>query len=60
MTAPFADPLFSLPLGEESVPFAVSMSKEKVWERYSTLSQIANLEGQEKEVSRPLPDRDLC
>ncbi|KAI9791557.1 MAG: hypothetical protein M1835_000236 [Candelina submexicana] len=52
VTAPFADPLFSLPLGEESVPFAISMSKEKVWERYSTLSQIANLGGEEKEDVR--------
>ncbi|KAI9724431.1 MAG: hypothetical protein M1812_000499 [Candelaria pacifica] len=49
VTAPFADPLFTLPIGEESVPFAISMSKEKVWERYSTLSQIANLKGEKEE-----------
>ncbi|KAI9872997.1 MAG: hypothetical protein M1830_000951 [Pleopsidium flavum] len=54
-TTPFtinaADPLFSLPLGEESVKFTYWLSKEAVWERYSTLSQIAVLEPTEKEVS---------
>lgn len=56
-TTPFtiqsADPLFSLPLGEESVGFIYWMSRDVVWERYSTLSQIAVLEPAEKEVSTP-------
>lgn len=54
-TTPFtihaADPLFSLPVGEESVKFTYWLSKEAVWERYSTLSQIAVLEPAEKDVS---------
>jgi SAM-dependent methyltransferase len=44
------DPLFSLPLGEESTEWTVWLSKEAVWDRFSTLSQIAVLEGQEKDV----------
>jgi len=34
-------PLFSLPLGEEKVEWTVSLSVEKLWERYCTLSQVA-------------------
>jgi len=56
-TTPFtiqaADPLFSLPLGEESVKFTYWMSKDAIWKRYSTLSQIAVLEPAGKEVSIP-------
>ena len=54
-TTPFtiqaADPLFSLPLGEESVKFTYWMSKDAIWKRYSTLSQVAVLDPAEKEVS---------
>ena len=39
--------MFSLPLGEDSVPFETWLSKEDVWKRYKTLSQVAILEGQE-------------
>ena len=46
-----ADPLFSLPLGEDSVEFTYFLSPEAVWERYQSLSQIAVLEGEDLEVS---------
>ncbi|KAK6408675.1 hypothetical protein LTR95_018400 [Oleoguttula sp. CCFEE 5521] len=45
-----ADPLFALPLGEEREEWAVWLQKEKVWERFATLSQIAGLEGEELEM----------
>ncbi|KAF7504304.1 hypothetical protein GJ744_002493 [Endocarpon pusillum] len=43
----FADPLFSLPLGEGSVKFETWLNKDDIWKRYKTLSQIAVL-GKEK------------
>lgn len=46
-----ADPLFSLPLGEHAQDWEVWLTKEGVWSRYHTLSQIANLEGEQLEVS---------
>lgn len=46
-----SEQLFSLPLAETQEPFEVRLSKEKLWERYNTLSQIAMLEGEEREVS---------
>jgi hypothetical protein len=45
-----ADPLFSLPLGEGSVKFETWLSRDDVWQRYRTLSQIAVLEGEKLEV----------
>ncbi|KKY29008.1 putative 2-heptaprenyl-naphthoquinone [Phaeomoniella chlamydospora] len=42
-----ADPMFSLPIGEERFPFETWLSKEDIWNRYYTLSQIAVLEGAE-------------
>ena len=42
---------FALPLGEHKEPFATWLPKEKVWERYNTLSHISVLEGEEREVS---------
>lgn len=42
-------PLFSLPIGEDTVKWTVWLSDEGVWKRYSTLSQIANQEGEKKE-----------
>ncbi|KAH0436816.1 hypothetical protein CcaCcLH18_04142 [Colletotrichum camelliae] len=38
-------PLFSVPIGEEKVPFTVWLTPEAVWNRIRTLSQIAVLEG---------------
>lgn len=39
--------MFSLPLGEDSVPFETWLSKEDAWNRYRTLSQIAVLDEEE-------------
>jgi hypothetical protein len=47
-----AELLFSMPLGEESVPFEIQLSKEDVWKRYRTISHIAVLEGEKLEVTR--------
>lgn len=43
-------PTFSLPLGEESVFWNVWLSDEAIWSRFSTLSQISNLDEKRKEV----------
>nr|POE63355.1 putative methyltransferase-like c25b8.10 [Quercus suber] len=43
------DQLFALPLGETIEPFEVHLTRDKIWERFSTLSQIAVLEGEERE-----------
>ena len=43
--------LFSLPLGEQEEKFEVLLPKERIWERYNTLSQIAVLEGEDRKVS---------
>ena len=45
------DQLFSLPLAEHDEEFEASLPKEKVWERFNTISQIAVLEGEDREVS---------
>jgi len=42
-----ADPLFSLPLGEESLEFTHWLRPDAIWARYHTLSQFAVLEGEE-------------
>jgi len=39
--------LFSIPLGEDSVAFETWLSRDDIWARYRTLSQIAILEGDE-------------
>ncbi|RMZ89111.1 hypothetical protein DV736_g3665, partial [Chaetothyriales sp. CBS 134916] len=41
------DPLFSLPLGEGIEEFETWLSKEDIWNRVRTLSQLAILEGEE-------------
>lgn len=45
LTIQSADPLFSLPIGEASVKFETWLTREGIWDRYHTLSQIAILEG---------------
>lgn len=50
-TTKAANPLFSLPIGEEQIPFTVSLSKEDLWKRWRTLSQIAILDGDDLEVT---------
>ncbi|KAL8807515.1 MAG: hypothetical protein Q9182_000680 [Xanthomendoza sp. 2 TL-2023] len=42
-----ADPLFSLPIGEDAVDFTHWLSPEVIWERFRSLSQIAVLEGED-------------
>ncbi|PNY24651.1 methyltransferase-like [Tolypocladium capitatum] len=43
-----AKPLFSTPAGEERLPFTVRLSKERLWDRINTLSQVAVLEGTDR------------
>ncbi|KAG0651131.1 putative methyltransferase [Hyphodiscus hymeniophilus] len=45
-------PMFSLPLGEDTIKWTVYLSDEGVWLRYTTLSQIANLSEVRKEEVR--------
>lgn len=46
-----ADPLFSLPLASHECKWTVWLTKDGLMKRYWTLSQIAVLEGDEKEVN---------
>ena len=46
---------FALPLGEHQEPFVKWLPKEKVWERYNTISHISVLQGDEREVSGTTP-----
>ncbi|KAK5173685.1 uncharacterized protein LTR77_002366 [Saxophila tyrrhenica] len=43
-----SEQLFSLPLAETEEKFEVRLTKEELWERYATLSQVANLGEEEK------------
>ncbi len=52
LTLHFANPLFGLPLGEDSVEFTSWLGKEDLWARLRTLSQLAVLEGEELEKVR--------
>ncbi|KAJ9606399.1 hypothetical protein H2200_009360 [Cladophialophora chaetospira] len=52
LTLHFANPLFGLPLGEDSVEFTTWLSKEDLWGRLRTLSYLAVLEGEELEKIR--------
>jgi len=45
-----ANPLFALPLGEHEGKWEVYLTKEKLWDRINTLSQVATLKGQGREV----------
>ncbi|KAJ2972335.1 hypothetical protein NUW58_g9204 [Xylaria curta] len=49
----FADhlPRFSLPLGENKVKWTMWLGEEALWARINTLSQIAVLEGKEREAA---------
>ena len=51
LTIRSADPLFSLPLGEEEVKFTYWLSKDAIWDRFHTISYIAILKGDDLEVS---------
>ena len=50
MTIQSADPLFSLPLGEDVVKWTNWLSKDAVWDRFHTISHTAVLKGQQLEV----------
>ncbi|KAK2812345.1 hypothetical protein FQN50_001344 [Emmonsiellopsis sp. PD_5] len=39
--------LFAWPMGEGRVPFKRTLSKQAIWDRYCTLSHVANLQGEE-------------
>ncbi|KAM0330024.1 hypothetical protein ACHAQA_004194 [Verticillium albo-atrum] len=39
-------PYFSVPIGEDTVPFTVWLTPEALWKRLATLSQVAVLEGE--------------
>lgn len=43
-------PRFSLPLGEERIEWTVWLSEEALWARINTLSQVAVLQGEQKEA----------
>ncbi|GAP85927.1 putative methyltransferase protein [Rosellinia necatrix] len=49
----FADhlPRFSLPLGENKVKWTIWLNEEALWARINTLSQVAILEGEEREAA---------
>ncbi|OAG45414.1 hypothetical protein AYO21_00048 [Fonsecaea monophora] len=59
LSATFANPLFGLPLGEGSVEFTSWLSKEDIWARLRTLSQLAILEGEELDKVRKAFDDSL-
>lgn len=50
-----ANPLFSLPIGEDQEKWTVWLTKENIWARFATLSHIAVLKGEELKVSLSLP-----
>lgn len=51
LTIQSADPLFSLPIGKHTEQWTVWLpSKEAVWERFHTISHIANLENDRLQV----------
>ena len=53
-----ADPLFSLPLGEDSVEFTHWLHPDAIWERFRSLSQIAVLKGDELAVRLAISSTD--
>lgn len=49
-----SSPLFSLPIGQHEERWEVWLTKDKIWERLNTLSQISVLEPEEKEAAKKL------
>jgi hypothetical protein len=45
LTLHFADPIFSLPIGETSIEYETPLSKDDLWKRLRTLSQLAIMQG---------------
>ncbi|KAF2405413.1 S-adenosyl-L-methionine-dependent methyltransferase [Trichodelitschia bisporula] len=54
-----AEPLFSLPIGEDKVPWTVWLTKENLWSRYMTLGPHSVLTGKELEDTRRVFDSAL-
>ncbi|MCJ1477947.1 hypothetical protein MMC13_006622 [Lambiella insularis] len=52
LTVASADPIFTLPLGEDSVKWTVWLEKDAVWHRFHTISHIANLKGEKLEETK--------
>lgn len=46
-----ADPLFALPIAEHHEEWEVWLERERLWERYNTLSHISVTQGEERAVS---------
>lgn len=46
-----ANSFFSLPLGQSEEKWTVWLSQENIWSRYSTISHVAVLQGDELKVS---------
>lgn len=44
-------PRFSLPLGEETVKWTVWLTEDALWARINTLSQVAVLNGDQKDAA---------
>jgi hypothetical protein len=40
---------FTLPLGEETMEWTIWLTEEAIWSRFSTLSQIVNLDEEKRE-----------
>ena len=51
LTIQKANPLFSLPIGEETFKFTHWLSRDAIWERYRTMSQFTVLDGKQLLVS---------
>ncbi|KAK9438933.1 Methyltransferase type 11 [Metarhizium brunneum] len=45
-------PLFAVPIGQEKIPFTVWLTKELLWDRIQTLSQVAVLRDGDKDAFR--------
>ncbi|KAH0380887.1 putative 2-heptaprenyl-1,4-naphthoquinone methyltransferase, partial [Aureobasidium melanogenum] len=54
-----AEPLFALPLAENTEKWSIWLTEEALWDRLSTLSQIAVLEGEERQKVRKVVEEAL-
>ncbi|KAL8304283.1 hypothetical protein RB597_004480 [Gaeumannomyces tritici] len=52
-------PRFSLPIGEQRIPFTVWLEKDAMWKRINTLSQVAVLKDAQKDEARRTFDQAL-
>ncbi|KAL1609959.1 hypothetical protein SLS60_001624 [Paraconiothyrium brasiliense] len=41
---------FQWPLKEEELPYEIALSRESIWERFATMSQVSSLKGEELQV----------